>query len=56
MTLEYLKEYRTYFHIANNYRLRESTYYWNIIWIEDALMKYKRKELLEDKNDIKVIL
>lgn len=78
MTLEYLREtciWRalqniwtkekvrgTYFHIANNYGLRENTCYRNIIWIEDNLVKSKefslpkRKELLEDNNDIEVIL
>ena len=62
MTLEYLREYRTYFHIANNYGLRENTCYRNIIWVEDTLIKSKefslpkRKELLEENNEIEAIL
>lgn len=61
MTLEYLREYRTYFHVANNYGIRENTCYRNIIWIEDVLVRSgefslpKRKELTDD-NEIEVIL
>ena len=39
MTLEYWREYRTYFHIARSYGLSESTAYRNIKWCEDTLIK-----------------
>jgi hypothetical protein len=61
MTLEYLREYRTYFHVANNYGIRENTCYRNIIWVENVLVKSKefslpkKKELIDD-NEIEVIL
>ena len=41
MAFEYLREYRTYFHIATTYRLSESTCYRNIRWIEDTLIKHE---------------
>lgn len=56
MTLEYLREYRTYFHIAKSYGISESCCYRNIRWVEDTLIKHKdfslpgRKALL--KNDV----
>ena len=42
MTLEYLREYRTYFHIAQSYGLSESNAYKTIRWVEDTLIKDKR--------------
>jgi Helix-turn-helix of DDE superfamily endonuclease len=42
MTLEYLREYRTYFHIAQSYGLSESNVYKTIRWVEDTLIKDKR--------------
>lgn len=39
MTLEYLREYRTYFHISRSYGISESACYRNIRWIEDTLIK-----------------
>lgn len=39
MTLEYLREYRTYFHIGKNYGISESAAYLGIKWIEDTLIK-----------------
>jgi hypothetical protein len=62
MTLEYLREYRTYFHIANNYGVDESTCYRNIIDIENILIKSqkfnlpKKKDLVLNENQIEVIL
>lgn len=55
MWLEYLREYRTYFHIASSYRISEPTCYRNCVWIENTLMKskvfnLKNKKLLLDKN------
>jgi hypothetical protein len=39
MTLEYLREYRTYFHIGQSYGLSESNAYQTIKWVEDALIQ-----------------
>ena len=39
MTLEYLREYRTYFHIGKSYGLSESNAYKGIKWVEDSLAK-----------------
>lgn len=39
MTLEYLREYRTYFHISRGYDISESACYRNIRWVEDTLIK-----------------
>lgn len=57
MTLEYLREYRTYFHISRSFGISESTCYRNIRWVEDILIKDHKfslpgkKDLL--KSDIK---
>ena len=37
MALEYLREYRTYFHISRSYGISESACYRNIRWVEDTL-------------------
>ncbi len=39
MWLEYLREYRTYFHIASDHDVSESTCYRNCVWIENILIK-----------------
>jgi len=39
MALEYLREYRTYFHIGKSYGLSESNAYQTIKWVEDTLIK-----------------
>lgn len=39
MALEYLREYRTYFHISRSDGLSESACYRNIRWVEDTLIK-----------------
>jgi hypothetical protein len=39
MALEYLREYRTYFHISRSYGISESACYRNIRWIENTLIK-----------------
>ncbi len=39
MSLEYLREYRTYFHIGLNYGISESYAYKLIRWVEDTLIK-----------------
>lgn len=62
MTLEYLREYRTYFHIAKTYDISESACYRNIRWVEDVLVKHKdfslpgRKELLKSDMEYEVVL
>ena len=62
MTLEYLREYRTYFHIAASYGLSESSCYRNIKWIEDTLIKDPlfalpgRKALLKSDMEYELIL
>ena len=38
-TLEYLREYRTYAHIAPGYDLSESQIYRIVKWVEDVLIK-----------------
>ena len=40
MTLEYLREYRTYFHIAKNYGVSESSAFKTIRFVEDTLIKH----------------
>lgn len=45
MTLEYLREYRTYFHISRSYGISESACYRNIRWVEGTLIKDKRFSL-----------
>ena len=62
MTLEYLREYRTYFHIANNYGISESYAYKIIRWVEDTLIKSEsfhlpgRKVLLKSDVNYAVVL
>ena len=62
MTLEYLRDYRTYFHLGQSYGLSESACYRNCRWIEDILTKNKefawpaRKALLRSHNEFEVIL
>ena len=62
MSLEYLREYRTYFHIGKHYGLSESTAYKTIRWIEDTLIKSRvfslpgRKVLLKSQMNYEVVL
>jgi hypothetical protein len=62
MTLEYLREYRTYFHISRSYGMSESTCYRNIRWVENSLIKSGkfslpgRKTLVKNDSGYKVIL
>ena len=62
MALEYLREYRTYFHIATSYGVSESTAYRLIRWVEETLVRDGafslpgRKELLRSDTDIEVVL
>lgn len=62
VTLEYLREYRTYFHIANSYNISESTVYRYVKWVENTLIKSKefslpsRRELQKSDINYEVIL
>ena len=62
MTLEYLREYRTYFHISQSYGISESACYRNVIWVENTLVKDKtfalpgRKALTKSDASYEVIL
>jgi hypothetical protein len=62
MTLEYLREYRTYFHISRSYGISESACYRNIRWVEDTLIKDGkfslpgRKSLLKSDVAYEVVL
>ena len=61
MALEYLREYRTYFHIGQSYGISESSAYKAIKWIEDTLIKHPdfalpgRKTLLKSDHEYEVI-
>ncbi len=61
-TLEYLREYRTYFHIAQSYGISESTAFKIIKWVENILAKSKefslpgKKELQKSNTKFEVIL
>jgi hypothetical protein len=60
--LEYLREYRTYAHIAASYGVDESNIYRTIKWVEDTLIKDGtfslpgRKALLKSDMEYEVIL
>lgn len=62
MALEYIREYRTYFHVAASYKISESACYRNIRWIEDVLIKHPdfalpgRKALLKSDMEYDIIL
>src|SRR5271157_3081130 len=62
MALEYIREYRTCFHIAKSYAVSESAVYKTVRWIEDTLIKDPafalpgRKALLKSDAERQVIL
>ena len=62
LTLEYLREYRTYFHIGQSYGLSESNAYKICRFVEDTLIKDKRfslpgkKALLKSDMEYEVVL
>jgi len=62
MALEYIREYRTYFHTSQSYGVSESSAYKTIKWIEDTLIKHPdfslpgRKALLKSEMDYEVVL
>lgn len=52
MTLEYWREYRTYFHIAKSYGISESTCFRNIKWIENTLIKHPDFQQLDGQKSL----
>jgi hypothetical protein len=60
--LEYLREYRTYAHVAASYGVHESNMHRIIKWVEDTLIKDGtfalpgRKALLESDMDYETVL
>ncbi|KJV53356.1 DDE superendonuclease family protein [Orientia tsutsugamushi str. Kato PP] len=62
MVLEYLREYRTYFHIGQNYGISESSAYKAVKWVEDTLVKHPnfalpgRKALMKSDMNYEVVL
>ena len=61
-TLEYLREYRTYAHIAASYGIAESNIYRGIKWVEDTLIQDGtfslpgRKAALKSDMEYEVVL
>ena len=62
MALEYLREYRTYFHLGRSYGVSESACYRACRCVEDVLIKSGvfslpgKKELLKSDREYEVIL
>jgi hypothetical protein len=62
MTLEYWREYRTYFNIAKSRGIKENTCFRNIKWVEDTLIKSgmfnlpNKRAIAEDKKHQTVIV
>jgi hypothetical protein len=62
MTLEYWREYRTYFHISQSYGLSEGQCYNIIRWVEDSLIKSGefslpgKKALLKSDMQFEVVM
>ena len=62
MTLEYLREYRTYFHIGQNYGVSESTAYKVIKWVEETIVQHPdfslpgRKALEKNNDNYEVVM
>jgi len=62
MVLEYIREYRTYFHIAKSYGVSESAAFKTVRWVEDTLIKHPdfalpgRKALLKSNMEYEVLL
>lgn len=62
MTLEYIREYRTYFHISQSYSVSESSAYKTVKWVEDTLIKHPdfalpgRKALLKSDMAYEIVL
>ncbi|WP_250295852.1 IS5 family transposase [Wolbachia endosymbiont of Oedothorax gibbosus] len=62
MALEYIREYRTYFHIGQSYGMSESNSFKVIRWVEDTLIKHPdfalpgKKELLKSDVEYEVLV
>jgi hypothetical protein len=62
MVLEYLREYRTYCHIAKSYGVSESSAYKAVEWIEDTLINHPDfslpglKALVKSDREYEVVL
>jgi hypothetical protein len=62
MTLEYLREYRTYFHISQHWGINESTAYRIIRKVENVLVKSPefrlpgRKQLLKSESKLEIVV
>lgn len=62
LALEYIREYRTYFHVSQSYGVSESSAYKTIRWVEDTLVKHPdfslpgRKALVKSDMEFEVIL
>jgi len=62
MTLEYLREYRTYFHVGQSYGIHESYCYKICHWVEDTLIRSRqfrlpgKKALHKSDMDYEVVL
>ena len=62
LSLEYIREYRTYFHVSQSYGVSESTAYKTVKWVEDTLIKHPdfslpgRKALLKSEIEYEVVL
>ena len=62
MALEYIREYRTYFHISKSYGVSESAAYKTVRWVEDTLIKHPdfalpgRKALLKSDMEYEIVL
>jgi hypothetical protein len=62
MALEYIREYRTYFHISKSDGVSESTAYKTVRWVEGTLIKHPdfalpgRKALLKSDMEYEIVL
>ena len=52
MALEYIREYRTYFHIATSYGVSESVAYKIVRWVEKCNTKTQRYEDTKSEDEI----
>jgi hypothetical protein len=50
MTLEYIREYRTYFHISQSYSVSESNAYKTVKWVEATLIKHPDQDKTSEKK------
>jgi hypothetical protein len=61
MTLSYLREYRTQFHIAQDFKVSEPTCCRTIVWVENTLIACglfslpKRQSWQGEETDIEVV-